>query len=61
VTRVTRINDHLLVQRVDDLIVVIDESAGEEVAFAREDAANVVFAITYLAELPFVISNEEVP
>lgn len=46
----TRVSDRLLVQRVDDLIVVIDESTGEEVAVPVDVAARVIAAITYLID-----------
>ena len=44
----TRITDRLLVQRVDDQIVVLDESAGAEVAFPLEVLPEVLSALTYL-------------
>jgi hypothetical protein len=45
---VTRISDRHLVQRVDDVIVIIDESTGEEVQVPVLVAAGVAAAITYL-------------
>jgi hypothetical protein len=42
-----RINDRLLVQRADDVIVISDESAGQEIVFSPEVAGSVVAALQY--------------
>lgn len=44
----TRINDHLLVQRADDHIVIRDESTGAEVEFHVDTGPAVISALTYL-------------
>jgi hypothetical protein len=49
---VTRINNHQLVQKLDDGVVIIDESAGEEVVIAQSDLPAVIAALRYF-ELPF--------
>lgn len=41
----TRVSDRLLVQRVDDQIVVMDEPSGHEIVFDLEDAVRVQHAI----------------
>lgn len=46
----TRLNDHQLIQRVDDDIVLIDESRGEEVLIPAHRVANFRSAVEYLAE-----------
>jgi hypothetical protein len=46
----SRITDRVLVQRVDEQIVVLDEVTGDEVAFPIEAVANMVAAMTYLAD-----------
>lgn len=45
----TRISDRLLVQRVDHLIVIMDETTGAEVEFPVEEAPAVAGALRYLA------------
>jgi hypothetical protein len=45
-----RITDRLLVQRVDGLIVLIDESSGEEVTVPVEVVPNVIEAMKYLTQ-----------
>jgi len=55
-----RITNNLLVQRADDLIVLIDEFTGEEVAFPVTLAPNVVGAIQYLiapGEVPVSVNG----
>lgn len=44
----TRIGDSLLVQRVDDRIVMLDDSTGDEVVFPVDYAEFVVRALMYL-------------
>jgi hypothetical protein len=44
----SRITDRVLVQRVDDLIVVLDESTGDEVTFPVEVAPQAIAALHYL-------------
>jgi hypothetical protein len=48
----TRISDRLLVQRVDHLIVIIDESAGTEIEFPVNLTPMVLRALAYLATDP---------
>lgn len=43
-----RITDRLLVQRVDERMVFMDESTGSEVTFPLEVTPNVVAALRYL-------------
>lgn len=45
----TRISDRLLVQRVDQLIVIIDEHAGTEIEFPVKLTPMVLRALAYLA------------
>lgn len=45
----SRINDTLVVQRVDDDMVVMDTSSGAEIVFPIEDTSRVIIALTYLA------------
>jgi hypothetical protein len=45
----TRINESLLVQRVGDLIVVVDESTGVEAGFPVTDTEKVIQVLMYLA------------
>jgi hypothetical protein len=44
----TRISDRLLVQRVDDQIVIVNESSGEEITFPVEQGQRVIDALDYL-------------
>lgn len=44
-----RVTDRLLVQRCDDLIVVMDDSTGAEVTFDIEAVPRVLAALLYLA------------
>jgi len=45
----TRINDRLLVQRADDVMVLMDESTGAEIVFAVGETADVCGSLAYLA------------
>jgi hypothetical protein len=47
-----RISDRLLVQRVDDLIVIVDESSGAEITFPVAEVALVTAALMILRD-PF--------
>ena len=53
-----RINDRLLVQRVDDLMVVMDDSTGAEITFPVTDTVNVVRALAYLLTGDPEVANE---
>lgn len=53
----TRLNDHQLIQRVDDDIVIIDEARGEEVLIPGRRVANFQASIDYLIEA--AASSEE--
>lgn len=44
----TRISDSLLVQRVDDLLVILDESTGAEITVPVELGNRLTVAINYL-------------
>lgn len=46
----SRITDRLLVQRVDEEIVIMDEVTGAEVTFPVLVTNNVISALTYLAD-----------
>jgi hypothetical protein len=46
----SRITDRVLVQRVGDEIVFIDELTSDEVAFPVAAVGNVIAAMTYLAD-----------
>lgn len=46
----TRLNDHQLIQRVDDDIVLIDESRGEEVLIPARRVENFRSAVEYLVD-----------
>jgi len=46
-----RINAHLLVQRVDDAIVIADESSGQEILLSLADVAMVQSAFQILTRL----------
>lgn len=43
----TRLNNHQLVQKLDDGIVIVDESAGEEVVIAHIDLPAAIAALQY--------------
>lgn len=45
----TRINARLLVQRVDNLIVIVDENVNREVAWHVDDSPAIIQAIAYLS------------
>lgn len=44
----TRLNERLLVQHVDQLIVIIDEHAGTEIEIPLQSARMLLRALTYL-------------
>lgn len=44
----TRISDDVVVQRVDDLIVVVQDSTGQEIALPVDVARRMVAAVEYL-------------
>jgi hypothetical protein len=44
-----RLSDRLLVQRADDMIVVMDDSTGAEVAFPIALTGSVIATLHYLA------------
>ena len=46
----SRITDTVLVQRVGEQIVVLDQDSGDEVAFPVEAVGNMIAAMTYLAD-----------
>jgi len=55
-----RINAHQLVQRVDDSVVMVDESSGAEIVFKSIDVERVRSALVILT--PFVTARwEECP
>lgn len=45
----TRISERLVVQRVDDRMVMMDDSSGDEFVFPVADTEHVVRALVYLA------------
>ncbi|HEY7010128.1 MAG TPA: hypothetical protein VH395_14365 [Jatrophihabitantaceae bacterium] len=47
-----RIDDRLLIQRVDQLIVIVDESAGVEIEFPVALTPMVLRVLAYLATDP---------
>ena len=46
----SQITDRVLVQRVGEQIVVLDQETSEEVAFPVEAVGNMIAAMTYLAD-----------
>jgi hypothetical protein len=48
----TRVSDRLLIQRVDHLIVIIDEHAGQEIEFPVTLTREVLRVLAYLATDP---------